>query len=82
MKNSLRAQKRVTKQQLIDALAAIEDSMGEDFMTELGMSKRLRGRLKNANSILSKIYRISHGWNPNHSCFHAHTEWREEVPHA
>jgi hypothetical protein len=65
---------------LTQALTAIEDLVGDDFAEEIMMEHangRLRGRSKEMAWRLRKIYRIAHGFNRKHSCYHVHGEWRK-----
>ena len=71
--------------QLLAALEAIETIVGDDDCTEwemLAVNKRLRGKAKLMESKLADIYKIAHAYNPSHSCYDVHSDWRELVTEA
>jgi hypothetical protein len=74
---------RPRRQQLIDALDAIERIAGDDFCEELEMShfltRKFRGEKRVMFEKLAAIYRLAHGASPSHSCYNAHDSWRKEL---
>ena len=62
-----------------EVLAAIEalvaDDQAELWSMEAG-AKRLRGRAKLMQQRLDDVYRLAHGFNTDHSCYHVHEDWR------
>ena len=70
------------KKKLILALEAIENLVNDDFVQDMEMAlyeKKLKGDAKEMAERLNKIYRISHSYNPNHSCYNVHNNWRDEI---
>lgn len=69
-------------EQWVSVLLAIEEMAGDDFCEDLAMcnaSRKLRGRIATAHEKLSRIYRLAHAFNPQHTCHHVHENWREEL---
>jgi hypothetical protein len=68
---------------LLKALQAIENISGDDFCEELdcdnALVRKLRGRIAIAHRKLSMIYRISHSWDVEATCFSVHENWRKEA---
>lgn len=64
---------------LEEILTAIEQYCGDEFCEELEMrdfNGKLSGDLKEARKRLGEIYKIAHGFNASHSCYHVHGPWR------
>jgi hypothetical protein len=64
---------------LNDAIAAIEEIVGSEELEEWGLEKangKLSERELAMYERLSKAYQISHAFNPKHSCYKVHEDWR------
>ena len=68
---------------ILAALEAIEEIVSDDFCetAELELfKKRVKDKnLKVAYEKLGKIYKIAHSFNPKHSCYNYHKDWRDEI---
>jgi hypothetical protein len=67
-------------------IAAIESIVGDDFCADLECGiefatdeeklSPLWPQLKQAADKIGRVYCIAHGWNPNHTCYLRHEDWR------
>lgn len=71
----------VPKKDLLNALRAIEATLVPDFVEEwelLAADGQLNEREAAMEKMISQIYRFAHSWNPDHSCYPHHNDWRKE----
>jgi len=64
-------------------LSKIENLVGDDFAVDIGMAlaqepEKLSPNEKIFAERFSKIYRLVHAFNIDHSCFDVHEDWRNE----
>jgi hypothetical protein len=67
---------------LLAALEVIETIVGGDRCELWDMEnshRKFRGKAKEMHELLNAVYRIAHSANPNHSCYHVHEKWRQEI---
>lgn len=66
----------------LKVLTKIEEITSDNFCHDLefdAFKNRLNKKEKIMSEKLSKIYRLSHSWNHNNSCYGVHSDWRDEV---
>lgn len=82
----------MSQHQLQIVLRAIEGLVSDDFCEELAMriacgEKRfaLNETEQMAYDKLTAVYTLSHAFDPSHSCYHVHQDWRDSlgdyIPH-
>lgn len=63
-------------------LREIESVVFSDLCEELEIKAangKLRGEKLQMQKMLSKVYRLAHAYNSDHSCFRSHADWRQEL---
>ena len=72
------------EKEILELLEAVESIVADDACEEWDCIEALHpneltDREKQMHEKLSAVYRLIHGSNPNHICYHVHEDWRKEA---